>query len=90
MYEDDIKMDIREVGFGVVVRVNLAKESNRLEAIVNTEMKFRIPHKPVSRRKPLCGVSWLLVRKYRARSRQFRRNFVFGHGEFVFIRCHDK
>jgi len=41
-WEDNIKMDLREVGGGGDW-MELAEDSDRWRAIVNTVMKFRVP-----------------------------------------------
>jgi hypothetical protein len=42
-WEDNIKMDIREIGFGDVDWINLAQDRDRWWAIVNTVMNLRVP-----------------------------------------------
>jgi hypothetical protein len=42
-WEDNIKMDFREIGFGDVDWVNLAQDMDRWRALVNTVMNFRVP-----------------------------------------------
>ena len=41
-WEDNIKMDLREVG-GVGDRVELAQDRDRWRALVNTVVKLRVP-----------------------------------------------
>jgi hypothetical protein len=42
-WEDNIKMDRRETGFGYVNWINLAQDRDRWRAVVNTVMNFRVP-----------------------------------------------
>jgi hypothetical protein len=42
-WEDDIKMDLREIGFGDVDWIHLAQDRDRLRAVVNTVMNLRVP-----------------------------------------------
>jgi hypothetical protein len=42
-WEDDIKMDVREIGFGDVDWINLDQDRDRWWAVVNTVMKLRVP-----------------------------------------------
>jgi hypothetical protein len=42
-WEDDIKMDLREIGFGDVDWIHLAQDRHRWRAFVNTVMKLRVP-----------------------------------------------
>jgi hypothetical protein len=42
-WEDNIKMDIREIGFGDVDWIYLAQERDRWRALVNTVMSLRVP-----------------------------------------------
>jgi hypothetical protein len=42
-WEDNIKMGIREVGWGSMDWISLAQDSNRWRALVNTVMNLRIP-----------------------------------------------
>jgi hypothetical protein len=39
-WEDNIKMDLREVGWGGMDRVNLALDTDRWRAVVNTVMNL--------------------------------------------------
>jgi hypothetical protein len=42
-WEDDIKMDIREIGWGGIDSVDLAQDRNQWKALVNTVMNRRVP-----------------------------------------------
>jgi hypothetical protein len=42
-WEDNIKMDIREIGFGDVDWINLAQDTDRWRTLVNTVMNLRVP-----------------------------------------------
>jgi hypothetical protein len=42
-WEDDIKMDIQEVGGGRTDWINLAEDRDRWRALVNAIMNFRVP-----------------------------------------------
>jgi hypothetical protein len=42
-WEDNIKMDLRETGFGVVDWIDLAQDRGRWHALVNTVMNLRVP-----------------------------------------------
>jgi hypothetical protein len=42
-WEDNIKMDHREIGFGDVDWIHLAQDRDRWLAVVNTEMNLRGP-----------------------------------------------
>jgi hypothetical protein len=42
-YEDNIKMDLQEVGRGVVDWIELAQDRDRLRALVNAIMNLRVP-----------------------------------------------
>jgi hypothetical protein len=42
-WEDNIKMDLREIGFGDVDWIHLAQDRDRWWALVNTVMNFRVP-----------------------------------------------
>jgi hypothetical protein len=42
-WEDNIKMDLREIWFGDVDRIHLARDRDRWRAIVNTVMSLRVP-----------------------------------------------
>jgi hypothetical protein len=42
-WEDNIKMDLRELGFGDVDWIRLTQDKDRLRALVNTVMSLRVP-----------------------------------------------
>jgi hypothetical protein len=42
-WEDNIKMDLREIWFGDVDRIHLAQDRDRWRALVNTVMNLRVP-----------------------------------------------
>jgi hypothetical protein len=42
-WEDNIKMDLREIGFGDVDWIDLAQDRDRWRALVNTVMNLRVP-----------------------------------------------
>jgi hypothetical protein len=42
-WEDNIKMDLREIRFGDVDGINLARDKDTWRALVNTVMKLRVP-----------------------------------------------
>jgi hypothetical protein len=42
-WEDNIKMDFREIGFGDVDWIHLAQDRDRWRALVNTVMNLRVP-----------------------------------------------
>jgi hypothetical protein len=42
-WEDNIKMDLREIGFGDVDWIHLVQDRDMLRALVNTVMKLRVP-----------------------------------------------
>jgi hypothetical protein len=42
-WEDNIKMDLREIGFGDVDWIHLAQDSDRWRAFGNTVMNLRVP-----------------------------------------------
>jgi hypothetical protein len=42
-WEDNIKMDLREIGFGDVDWIYWAKDMDRWRALVNTVMNLRVP-----------------------------------------------
>jgi hypothetical protein len=42
-WEDNIKMDIREIGCGGMDWVDLAQDMDQLRALVNTVMNLRVP-----------------------------------------------
>jgi hypothetical protein len=41
--EDNIKMDLREIGFGDVDWIHLAQDRDRWRALVNTVMNLQVP-----------------------------------------------
>jgi hypothetical protein len=43
MWENNIKMDIRETGWGGMNSINLAQDSDQWRALVNTVMNLRVP-----------------------------------------------
>jgi hypothetical protein len=40
---DNIKMDLREIGWGGIDFFNLAEDRNQWKALVNTAMNLRVP-----------------------------------------------
>jgi hypothetical protein len=42
-WEDNIKMDLREIGFGVVDWIHWAQDRDRWRALVNTVVNLRVP-----------------------------------------------
>ena len=42
-WEDNIKMDLQEVGCEVMDWIELAQDMDRWRALVNTVMNFRVP-----------------------------------------------
>jgi hypothetical protein len=42
-WEDNIKMDLKERGFGDVDWIHLARDRDTLRALVNTVMNLRVP-----------------------------------------------
>jgi hypothetical protein len=42
-WEDNIKMDLREVGWGCMDWINLAEDRDRWRALVNAVMNLRVP-----------------------------------------------
>jgi hypothetical protein len=42
-WEDNIKMDLVEIGFGDVDWIDLAQDRDRWRALVNTVMNLRVP-----------------------------------------------
>jgi hypothetical protein len=43
MWEDAIKMDLRQIGWVVTVWIDLDQVTNQWWALVNTVMNFRVP-----------------------------------------------
>jgi hypothetical protein len=67
-WEDNIKMDLQEVGYGSKDWIELAQDRDKWQALVNAVMNRRVPQnagnfltscKPVSSRTVLQGVSKL-------------------------------
>jgi hypothetical protein len=42
-WEDNIKMDLREIGWGGTDWIDLAQDRNKWRAVVNTVMNLRVP-----------------------------------------------
>jgi hypothetical protein len=42
-WEDNIKMDIREIGFGAMDWIHLAQDRDRWRAVVNTVINLQVP-----------------------------------------------
>jgi hypothetical protein len=42
-WEDNIKMDLREVGWGGIDWINVAQDRDRWRALVNAVMNLRVP-----------------------------------------------
>jgi hypothetical protein len=42
-WKDNIKMDLREIGFGDVDWIHLAQDGDRRWAVVNTVMNLQVP-----------------------------------------------
>jgi hypothetical protein len=42
-WKDNIKMDLKEIGFGDVDRIHWAQDRDRWRALVNTVMDLRVP-----------------------------------------------
>jgi hypothetical protein len=42
-WEDKIKIDLRDIGFGDVNWINLAQDRDRWRALVNTVINLRVP-----------------------------------------------
>ena len=58
-WEDNIKMDLQEVGLGAMDRIDLAQDTDRWRALVNALITFRF-HK-------MRGVSWLAENRLASR-----------------------
>jgi hypothetical protein len=43
MWEDNIKMDLREIGWGGMDWIYLAQDRDQWKALVNTLMNLRVP-----------------------------------------------
>jgi hypothetical protein len=42
-WEDNIRMDVREIGWGGMDCIDLAQDRDQWRALVNTVMKLRVP-----------------------------------------------
>jgi hypothetical protein len=42
-WDDNIKKDLREIGWGAVGWINLAQDRDQWRAVVNTVMNVRVP-----------------------------------------------
>ena len=42
-WEDNIKMDLQEVGCGFTDRIDVAQDRDRWQALVNVTINFRVP-----------------------------------------------
>jgi hypothetical protein len=42
-WEDNIRMDLREIGWGAMDRIDLAEDRDQLRALVNRVMNLRVP-----------------------------------------------
>jgi hypothetical protein len=42
-WEDNIKMDLREIGWGVMDWIDLAQDKDQWRALVNTLVNLRVP-----------------------------------------------
>jgi hypothetical protein len=52
-WENEIRMDLREIGWGSVEWIQLAQDSDRWRTVVNTVMNLRVPFVA-----PRCAVSF--------------------------------
>jgi hypothetical protein len=43
IWEDNVKMDLREIGLGDVDWIHFAQDRDRWRALVNTVIKLRVP-----------------------------------------------
>jgi hypothetical protein len=43
MWEDNIKMDLKEIGWGGIDWIHLAQDSDQWRILVNTVMNLRVP-----------------------------------------------
>jgi hypothetical protein len=43
MWENNIKMDIREIGFGGMNWIHLVQDRDQWRVLVNTAMNFQVP-----------------------------------------------
>jgi hypothetical protein len=43
MWVDNVKMGLEEIGWGCVDWIDLAKDRDKLRALVNAVMNFRVP-----------------------------------------------
>jgi hypothetical protein len=41
--QDNIKMDLREIGWGSIDWIDLGQDRDQWRALVNTVLKFRVP-----------------------------------------------
>jgi hypothetical protein len=44
MWEDNIKMDVREIGWGGIDWIDLARDRDQWRALVNTVINLRVPY----------------------------------------------
>jgi hypothetical protein len=42
-WEDNIRLDLREIGWGVIDWIDVAQDRDQWRALVNTVMNFRVP-----------------------------------------------
>jgi hypothetical protein len=43
MWLDNIELDVREIGWGVMDWIDVAQDRDQWRALVNTEVKLRVP-----------------------------------------------